>query len=364
MSIYGRVLEELKHNRQLRLDGKFPSIPWLSFPKLSSEIPGIQKGRYVIFTANSKVGKTQGTDCLFLYEPLKFIMDNPHSNIKLKIFYFSLEMSKEDKILQMTSNKIFNDYKLEYSGDQLRSYFKGYVLDEKLLQILESPEYKRFFAVVEQIVTFVDNIRNPYGIYKTVREFAAQNGKFFLNNGQEVSEGGMYDYYIPNDPDLYVEVITDHVSLLHPEKGEDLWTAMFKFSSDYCLKMRDNFKYSVVNVQQQAADQEKQQFTFKGENIINKLRPSADGLADCKLTARDCDLMFGLFAPARYKVEEYEGYDITKLKDNYRELSIILNRRGGGSVNIDLFFNGVCNFFKELPPPDQMGKWYEALAKK
>lgn len=344
--IFNRVRKELFDNKKVREEGKIIAIPWLNLPKLSTVIPGVQKGRYVIVTANSKVGKTQLADYLFLYEPLDYVLTQ-ETNIKLKIFYFSLEMSKEDKILQMISNKIFKDTKEIISTDNLRSYFKGYILDNSLVDLIES--YQEYFESVEKIVTFIDNIRNPYGIYKTVRTYARENGKFFKNDNSEVNpEETYYDYYIPNDPNEQVIVITDHQSLLQAEKGTTLWDAMFKYSSDYALMMRDNFKYTVVAIQQQASDQDKQQFTFKGDTIIDKLRPSADGLGDCKLTGRDCDLMLGLFAPNRYKISEYAGYDITKLKDNYRELSIILNRRGGGSINLDLYFNGASNYFREL----------------
>lgn len=348
MSIYGRVVDELRHNRQLRVDGKYPTIPWLSLPKLSTVIPGIQKSRYTIVTANSKVGKTQLADYLYLYEPLKFILAHPNTNIKLKIFYFSLEMSKEDKVLQMLCHKLYSDHKLIYSPDQLRSYFKGDILDERLLKLFESENFKAYFKKVEEVVTFVDKTRNPFGIFHIVREFARANGKFVDKNGIPVADGAMYDHYVPNDPDLYVLVITDHISLLTPEKGQDIWSTMSTFSNDYCLKMRDNFKYSVVNIQQQSAESEKQQFDYKGNSIVNKLRPSADGLADCKLTGRDCDLMIGLFAPHRYGIYEYEGFNINKLGDSYRELSIIFNRRGGGAINLDLYFNGAVNHFEEI----------------
>lgn len=350
--IFKRVLEELKSNKELRKSGKDIIIPWLNLPKFSTVLPGVQKARYIIVTANSKVGKTQIADYLFLYEPLNFIIDNSETNIKVKIFYFSLEMSKEDKMLQMISNKIYNDTKEVVSTENLRSYFKGYILSDELQVKIES--YQSYFDKVEEVVEFIDNVRNPYGIYKTVREYARQNGKFFMENGREVNmeTDQMYDYYIPNDPNEHVIVVTDHVSLLLPEKGGELWDTIFKFSSDYCLKMRDNFKYTVVNIQQQAADQEKQQFTFKGQSIIDKIRPSADGLGDCKLSGRDCDLMIGLFAPHRYKLVQYAGFDINKLKDNYRELSIILNRKGSSNINLDLYFNGACNYFEELKKPE------------
>ncbi len=359
--IYDRVVQELEGNKKLREKGDIISLPWTSMPKLSTRLPGVQQGRYIIVTANSKVGKTQIADYLFLYEPLNYIFDNPSCNLKLKIFYFSLEMSKEDKILQMISLKIYKDTQKVVSTDNLRSYFSGYTLEDDLMKLIVS--YKDYFSRVETIVTFIDNTRNAYGIYKTVRDHAITNGKFFQNSGKEVNPSEeYYDYYTPNDPNERVIVITDHISLLQPEKidgkTQSLFETMFNFSSNYCLKMRDNFKYTVVNVQQQSADSEKQQFNmFGGKTIIDKIRPSADGLGDCKLTGRDCDLMLGLFAPHRYKIPIYperEGYDISRLKDNYRELTIIFNRRGGGSINVDLYFNGAVNYFKELPTTNLM----------
>jgi len=54
-SYYAKVIENIKNNRQRRLDGKLNCIPWNSLSKLSSKIPGIEKEQYVIVTANSKV---------------------------------------------------------------------------------------------------------------------------------------------------------------------------------------------------------------------------------------------------------------------------------------------------------------------
>lgn len=54
MSIYNRVKNTLKQNKQNRLEGKLNCIPW-SFKRLTKVLPGIQKKRYVGVTANSKV---------------------------------------------------------------------------------------------------------------------------------------------------------------------------------------------------------------------------------------------------------------------------------------------------------------------
>lgn len=354
MSIYSRVKETLKKNKQNRLEGKLNCIPW-SFKRLTKALPGVQKARYQIITASSKVGKSQITDYLYVIEPFEFIMNNPDTNVKLKIFYFSLEMSKEDKIMNLLSYKIYKDTGRIIDPLRLQSVFNDYILDSEIETLLD--KYNEWFTKLEQIITIIDDTRNSYGIYKTVREYALANGKIhyktILIDGKETQ---VEDYYEPNDPDEYVIVITDHLSLIQPQKGETLWDAMFLFSSNYCLKLRDRFKYCVVNIQQQAADQERQQFTFKGDSIVEKLKPSADGLADCKLTSRDVDMMLGLFAPARYKIKSYNQYDITKFNDNYRELSIIFNRKGIGNASVDLFFNGAVNYFCELPEPIEFSK--------
>jgi hypothetical protein len=76
-----------------------------------------------------------------------------------------------------------------------------------------------------------------------------------------------------------------------------------------------------------------------------------------------CDMMLGLFSPARYKKAEYEGYNIRRLQDHHRELSVIFNRRGS-SVAVQLYFDGCTNFFKELLPVEQMTeKVYQTIEK-
>jgi len=352
-SLFSRIKTKIKQNKQIRLQGGYNSIPWKNLPGLSSVIPGIQKSRYYLVTANSKVGKTQLADYLFVYEPYEFITKNKPKNIKLKIFYFSLEMSKERKLLSILSYKIFKDKGIIVSPEDLYSTFEKKILNDDIEKLLD--EYDDYFKELEKTVTIIDNIRNPYGIYKYMRAYAEMHGHYTKKNVNFVNDDGksetkeVNDTYIPNDPDEYVLVITDHISLLLPEKGQQLHEAMSKFSSDYCLHMRDKWFYTIVNIQQQAAAQEKQQYTNTGESILEKLKPSADGLGDNKLVGRDVDVMIGLFAPSRYKIRSHEGYNIEKLGDHYRELLVLVNRNGSGFCSDHLLFHGAVNYFKELP---------------
>ncbi len=92
--------------------------------------------------------------------------------------------------------------------------------------------------------------------------------------------------------------------------------------SEYLAKyLRNRYNYSPVVIQQQAFESEGNE-AFK----LGKVRPSVAGLGDSKYTSRDSNVVLGLFSPFRFSLREYEGYDITKFKDNIRFLEVCVNR--------------------------------------
>lgn len=286
--LFDVVHDQILKNKQLREEGKDISIPF-PFPRFSEEIPGIQKGRYIIVTANSKVGKTQLSDFLFLYWAYRFTKETA-TNIKVKILYFTLEMSKEDKLKYALSHFLFLFKGIRIHPDRMDSIFKNYILEDSVAKAIE--ELKPYVEDFLKCVKFIDHTRNPYGIYKTARDYAHANGHYIDKEGNTLNtewiEKGLNEeakkifQYVPNDPDEFVFVITDHISLLTPEQGESLHEAIGKFSSTYCLGIRDRWKYVVINIQQQAAAQE-----GVDNAVANMIRPSANGLGDNKLTGRD-----------------------------------------------------------------------------
>ena len=357
-SLVDIVRASLLKNKADREAGKQISIP-NPFPRMAKFFPGIQKGRYFNITANSKIGKTQITDFLFLYYPF-LLKEFSNTNIKPKVHYFSLEMSKEDKIKQAMAFFIYFFKGKRLSSDKLDSLFDDYILGNDVVNDLDDidPILRRF----QDYVTFYDNIANPFGIYKQMRDYANSHGHYVDKDGNVLSlekiksdekEQLKIFRYIPDDEDEYNIVIIDHASLITPEKEDEkaknpLHNAMSRLSNKYLMRMRDRWKYIPVLVQQQAQAQE------GVENMkLGQLRPSHNGLADNKLLGRDCDVMMGLFAPARYNITEHLGYDIRKLGDNHRELLIILNRRGN-AVATQLYFDGAVNYFRELPEASMM----------
>jgi hypothetical protein len=262
-------------------------------------------------------------------------------------------MTKEEKMLAAFANIIYIKEGLRISPTDLKSTSSKKVLSQEVLDTIN--KYKPYFDKIEEMVEFIDNIRNPTGIWKFMRDYALANGtqhqktvEFKNNNTGEITEHIVDDYYEPNDPDEYVIFIIDHISLISTEKNDGyqmtLHQSITKLSSEYLVSLRNKYNYIPVVVQQQSAAGESLDYAK-----ADKLRPSFDNLGDNKLTARDANVILGLFSPFRHEIKTYYGYDITIFRDNIRFLEIIGGREGGAGTICPLYFDGATNFFKELP---------------
>lgn len=350
--LFKRTLFKIEERRKRLIDGKINCIP-LGFKRFEEEWAGPEQGKSILISANSKVGKSQITDWIFLYNVIQQVIDND-LDIRVKIFYFSLEMTSEQKMLSAFSNILYLKENIRISPKELRSTRTGKPVSEKILNILT--KYEDYFNKIEEVVEFIDDIRNPYGIYKTVSDYALARGTI---HKRDIDKGNgniiqVEDYYEPDDPEEYVFVIIDHIGLIQPEKDKDsnlqmdLRTAISKLSSDYLIKLRNRFNYIPVVVQQQAQSQESVE-----NKKYNRLKPTLDGLGDNKTTQRDFDYILGLFSPFRHEIPQYLGYDITFFKDNIRFLEILGGREGGGGTVCPLYFDGAVNYFQELPKPEE-----------
>lgn len=359
-SLFQRALRRIEENRNREFNClSFESL----FPKFSEYLPGIMQKTYYLITANSKAGKTQITDDMFLYHPYNFIKKNPDSNIKIKIFYFSLEMDLESKITAGISKHIYETSNIVVPVNQILSMNRKNKLTDDVYQRILGAE--KYFEELQNYLVISDAQQNPTGIYMQMYKYALDNGKIITkpikiknpDTGEETIKQ-VFDYYVPNRPDEYVIILTDHIGELTTESGKDIKGTMEKHS-DYMRILRNMFGYIPVDVQQQAAAQESLD-KFKA----GKLEPSIEGLGETKLTARKANVILGLFSPAIHEIPKYRNYNIERLQDNYRNLSIIRQRNGISGVNVGLYFNGACNYFKELPRGVEMNEdHYKAIEK-
>jgi hypothetical protein len=340
--LFQQTLQLIERNRERRISGKENCIP-NPFPRMASEWAGIEKAKYIGVTASSKVGKSQITDFMFVYHPINYILEG-RSNFDIKVLYFSLEMSKEQKTLQAISHYLYKFYNILIAPKDLRSL--NNILDANIFKNIKElePFFKQYFTKIH----YIDNIRNRYGIWREIYNYAEANGKIIKEtrefDGKKVE---VIKEYIPNNPDEIVIPLVDHASLLNPETGKDLFQAINELSSNDFVKARNLFGYSPVLIQQQMSAQ---------ENLEHKkadaLMPSLAGLADNKNTQRDWDVGLGLFSPARHGMNTFKGYDITKLGNRFRSMEILANREGDGNTLVPLLFKGECSHFEELPLPD------------
>ena len=359
------IYDKLVINKQNHDSGYYNCIPFMGMERLEMYLPGIEQSTYYLLAAASGVGKSKLARYLFIHNPIVFLENNPDSGIELDILYFSLEESKEKILLAEISKYLFTKYGLTLSIKQLASVGRYNVISAADLEKVKEAEahVKKFL----DRVTIYDSVRNATGIYKTVRNFAMTVGTYYDKEGKPLTPtevmqvtGGVGEtykkvsYYKLHNPKHYVIVMTDHLGLLQPENGETLWQTMGKMSSSYNLHFRDKFGFIPVVIQQLAADKERVESNFQGKTIEDKLEPSLDSLGDNKTIARDVNVALGLFDPARYKIDNHNGYDITRLKDRYRSMNIMKSRDGIANKKLPLFFNGAVDFFKEMPRTDNI----------
>lgn len=374
---FDALYSKLQENRNNHERGYYNCIPFRTMPRLEKFIPGVEQATYYGVTASSGVGKSKLSRYLFTHLPMMYVNSPLNTNnVEVDILYFSLEESKEKIILSEISRYLRDKEGIELGVKQLKSVGKYNALSqEELLAVGRAKNYVENYLKKVQIF---DTVRNPTGIFKKVRDFAYKVGRYYDSDGTLFTEeemenirtglgGDLYQKiagYSLINPNHYVIVLIDHISLLETEKDMlGLKQAIDKLSNDYCLKMRDRFNFIPVVVQQQAADKEKVQFTAQGKNIFEKLEPSLDGLGDSKTTQRDVNVFIGLFAPNRYGMDDHNGYDISFFKDNYRALTILKDRDGTPNIKVPLFFDGQTDFFAELPRLDDIASMQRAKSK-
>lgn len=356
------AIERYIERRQRLLDGKFNCIP-LPFPRFRRVFPGLEQKKYIVVTASQKVGKSKFVDNLFVYELLFFIMEHPE--VRVKILYFTLEMDAASKEDEFNSYLLYRLDNIVISPTELRS--TDHPVDEKIIELLESERYQRYIEAFNEMVTFNDTDRNPTGINKVCRAFAEERGHYnyitvmgknsVTGEPEEIRKLDPKEPWTPDDPELIKIVILDNAANLQEEQGLGK-TGTIEKMSKYFVTLRNQMNWVCVLIQHQAQAQEGIE-NFK----LNKIKPSSDGLADCKTTTRDANMVIGLYSPFKYGFDSYEHYNIKRFRNYIRFMEVIEDRDYGANGNIcPLFFNGASSSFFELPRPDDTERLNEIYA--
>lgn len=329
---FDNTLSNIKRAKKRRELGYVNAIPW-GFNRFETVIPGVEHGRYTIITAGTKGGKSTIADDLFMYRPIEYVLDNPKTKTDYRLLYFLLEESEEERIAKMISRRINKVRDKRISPVSLYSKFENFILSDTIIDFIEQD--REYYESMLSKVTFIDRSFSATSILSKVDEFALQYG--------DMVDGR----YVKRDPNLYLVVIVDHVSLLLGDK----YKAIGELSNGLVEK-RNTYGISPVVIQQQAKS---------GESLDsikqNRIHATVDNLADNKQTANDANYVLGITNPwvhehMRGTNSLYKGYRMQDFKDNVRFLEIIRSRHGGMGSILPLFFDGACTNVFELPRPN------------
>ena len=364
-SLRERVIAGLEERRERLFNNQLNCIP-SPFKRFSEDFIGIEQACHYVITASTKGAKSQFTSYTFIYKPLMFCYYTK-ADIDYKVIYFPLEETPERIMERFISWLLFDFSKgeIRISPRDLRSTTNP--VDEEILDVINSDEIQDIIKYFEDHVIFPTEKPNPTGMYFYCKKYAEEHGKVTTKAGKYTDELGVvkdyeaFDTYVPDNPNEYRVIITDTTNLIDTERGMTLKQSMDKWS-EYCAKyLRNRYKYTIVEIQQQA---------FEGENNdsfkLGRLKPSIANLGDSKYSARNADIVLGIYSPFKFGLSEYLGYDITKFKDNIRFLEVCINRNGQMGGICPLFFHGAVCHFLELPLPtdkDSLSKEYEYLKK-
>ena len=350
------VIDNLVRRKENALNGGVNCIP-LPFERFRSEIPGIEQGQYVVVTANQKVGKTNITDYLYLFQVLDYCYEHK-DRCSCHIIYFALEESVQKVIERYMCYLLFQIDGIRITPSDLRSTSLDFPVPDEVIDKLKSNIYQDKLTFFEQCVQFETENTNPTGILRVCEDYAKSVGEYkshkTASRADFTREVEVFDSYTQNDPNHYKICIIDHIGLVDREQGFRTKDSVDKMSEYFVKYLRNRYNYTCVAIQQQASEAE-------GLEAIKqkKMLPTAAYLSDSKYTARDADLVLGLFDPSKFGLPTWLGYKICDtdgigLRNYARFLYVIANRNGEMGGVCPLFFDGaVCNF-EELPRPDDV----------
>jgi len=311
-------------------------------PKLDSLIGGVGRATYVALGANLGVGKTAFADSAFVLQPYNQMIRNPNSRLKLRIFYYSFEISKVKKIAKWICYYIFERYGIIMDIKEVFSR-KSILSDDKYRMIVSARDYIE--QMMEHIHIF-DVPINPTGIYKETEKYLLLNGRVEkykkLVRGHEIE----FSRYISNNPDEIIWIVEDHIGLVRGEK--DLTTKKLRIDkgSEYAIHMRNFFGVSKLAISQfnrEIGDLDRRRF--------EELTPQLEDFKDSGNTQEDADIVLSLFNPLRYNLSEYSGMNVRQLGGRYRNLVVLKNRDGSDMIKHHLNMLGEVGHFREFPEP-------------
>ena len=126
---------------------------------------------------------------MFIYNSLLYAYNNP-DKVRFKVFYIPREETPEDVLHRFMCYILYklSKGKVIVDRNDLKSS-KNVALDEKVLELLNSEEYKSILDFFEENVMFYPSV-NPSGVWKEMIKYAEDHGKVYKRKIETKDEFG------------------------------------------------------------------------------------------------------------------------------------------------------------------------------
>ncbi len=310
----------------------------MGLPKLEGVIDGVCASTYTLIFAGTGNGKSSFALYSYVYRPLMEHLDDG----KFKCTYFSLEMSAKTILARLLCLYIFDTYGICLSPKEIFSRRKNYVLCDEYYNLIK--ECRPWLEKVRKAVKIYDKTCNASYLYKKLIAELRTTGKLeVVNAGEDVEI--LYEAF---DPELIHNVVIDHIGLV---KAKDL-KAEIDAVSRILVMLRNACGISpvvIMQINRASGDMERR------KQGLNNL--TLNDVKDSGNPTQDCEVAISIFNPHREKLSSYAGYDIKKLEDNFRVITVQKARDGQSSVEIGVNFFGKMGYWHELPKSNEINDY-------
>ncbi len=315
------------------------------FNRLNEFLHGVQRKTYYTIGGETGSGKSSLALHSFVYSPYVNLIDKS----KLRILYLSFELPKEELLGKLTARHLYETAGVTTDINELLSRGKHRISDELYLKVVQT---KDFFEEMEDHFFIIDNPLSPKQIEDIILKFTSQFGSF--NKVVEETNDGLKIeslVYTPNVADSYLIVILDHAGKI---PGGSAKKQVIDEVSDLFVQYRNLTGISPVMVNQLNRDNSDVQRMRLGQ-----VDPKLSDWKDTNCVPEDCNVALAVFNPKRHNIPMHKNYDIEKLKDRYRSVSILKNRYGPDSKYLGCAYFGEVGKFVELPNSELTMDQYE-----
>lgn len=336
-------------------EGKNLGVP-ISLWNVDRYLHGVQRSRYYLIGADSGVGKTTLANFIFLLELWRKARE---TGKKFRVLYYSFEIAGEEQIAGWCSYFVSVLHEESIPTDYILGYIQGNTISDAHLEMVE----EALLVIKEMLkwVTIHDTPKNPTAIFHdmvdlaeelgTVNRETKENRRVLDKNGKPTKTVYITSFD-PDDEDLDVYIIMDHIALCMPEAGLSAKATIDRMSS-YFVFARNKFRMSLVIIQQFNTEMqtvERRKFSQAA------FAPQRGDFGDSKYTFRDADVVIGLIKPVLFDLKTYFDYPVIPdgdqhwgLEDCFVMAFLMKNRYGPTNKPMPLFMDGVTKRFYDLP---------------